>query len=877
MQTITINLKIVSNSSKKVKETPLMRQYNEIKVKHPDAMLLFRVGDFYETFGEDAILASKILGIVLTKRANGAAAHIELAGFPHHSLETYLPKLVNAGCRVAVCDQLEDPKKAKGIVKRGITELVTPGLSLNDTVLDAKKNNFLASVFVSKNKYGISFLDISTGEFSLTNCDFDQLEKLINIYDPAEILCSKKDKSFVLDKFNGRNIFSLDEWVFKMGYSYDKLISFFNVKNLKGYGVEDEKEGIVSAGAILFYLELTEHNDLSNITSLSRIEDDQYMWLDKFTVKNLELIFPSTEDSVTLKSVVDQTLTPMGSRLMSKWILNPLLDKKEIEFRQEFVSSFISDENVREYIVETMSEISDIERITSKIALNRASPRELIYLKNSLLSVEDLKLQLRNSDFKNFKSWAKDLPELTTVIKKIDKSLNDDASLLTGGKVIKTGYNKELDKLRSISDSGKNVLLKIQNDEIEKTGISSLKIAYNKVFGYYLEVTNAHKDKVPSNWIRKQTLVNAERYITEELKEYEETILNADEKILVIERELFFDLMEDLSQETPQLQKCSKSISFLDCVLSFSTLALSSNLHKPIISNNKKIDIKKGRHLIIEKTLPPDELYIPNDIFLDNSSQQIIIITGPNMSGKSAIIRQVALIVILAQIGSFVPAEYSTIGIVDKIFTRVGASDNISKGESTFMVEMMETSSIMNNLTDRSLVLMDEIGRGTSTYDGISIAWSIVEYLHNQKNIHPKTLFATHYHELNQLEEKLDRVKNYNVSVEEINDEVIFLRKLLPGGSEHSFGINVAQLAGMPNQILIRAYEVLRELEKNTLKKTVKKTLKNESKQLKLKYSDPEFDKIKKIIEEININNINPVQALVKLNEIIDLLKSSKK
>ena len=812
-----------------------MRQYNEIKVKHPDAMLLFRVGDFYETFGKDAILASKILGIVLTKRANGAAAHIELAGFPHHSLETYLPKLVNAGCRVAVCDQLEDPKKAKGIVKRGITELVTPGLSLNDTVLDAKKNNFLASVFVSKNKYGISFLDISTGEFSLTNCDFDQLEKLINIYDPSEILCSKKDKSFVLDKFNGRNIFSLDEWVFKMGYSYDKLISFFNVKNLKGYGVEDEKEGIVSAGAILFYLELTEHNDLSNITSLSRIEDDQYMWLDKFTVKNLELIFPSTEDSVTLKSVVDQTLTPMGSRLMSKWILNPLLDKKEIEFRQEFVSSFISDENVREYIVETMSEISDIERITSKIALNRASPRELIYLKNSLLSVEDLKLQLRNSDFKNFKSWAKELPELTTVIKKIDKSLNDDASLLTGGKVIKTGYNKELDKLRSISDSGKNVLLKIQNDEIEKTGISSLKIAYNKVFGYYLEVTNAHKDKVPSNWIRKQTLVNAERYITEELKEYEEMILNADEKILVIERELFFDLMEDLSQETPQLQKCSKSISFLDCVLSFSTLALSSNLHKPIISNNKKIDIKKGRHLIIEKTLPPDELYIPNDIFLDNSSQQIIIITGPNMSGKSAIIRQVALIVILAQIGSFVPAESSTIGIVDKIFTRVGASDNISKGESTFMVEMMETSSIMNNLTDRSLVLMDEIGRGTSTYDGISIAWSIVEYLHNQNKIHPKTLFATHYHELNQLEEKLDRVKNYNVSVEEINDEVIFLRKLLPGGSEHSFGINVAQLAGMPNQILIRAYEVLRELEKNTLKKTVKKTLKNESKQLKLK------------------------------------------
>ena len=854
-----------------------MRQYNEIKAKHPDAMLLFRVGDFYETFGEDAVLASKILGIVLTKRANGAASHVELAGFPHHSLETYLPKLVNAGCRVAVCDQLEDPKQAKGIVKRGITELVTPGLSLNDTVLDAKKNNFLASVYISKKKYGIAFLDISTGEFSLTNCDFDQLEKLINIYNPSEILCSKEDKNLILEKFTDRNIFSLDDWVFKMGYSYDKLISFFSVKNLKGYGVEDEKEGIIAAGAILFYLELTEHNELSNIISLSRIEDDQFMWLDKFTVKNLELIFPSSEDSVTLKSVIDKTLTPMGSRLMSKWILNPLLNKKEIEYRQNFVSSFISDENVRDYILESMSEISDIERITSKIALNRASPRELIYLKNSLLSVEDLKLQLKNTDFKNFKSWVKDLPDSKKIINKIDESLNDDASLLSSGKVIKTGYNRELDKLRAISDSGKNVLLKIQNDEIEKTGISSLKIAYNKVFGYYLEVTNAHKDKVPSNWIRKQTLVNAERYITEELKEYEETILNADEKILVIERELFFDLMIDLSNHISKLQIISRAIAFLDCVLSFSTLALSSNLHKPIISDNKIIDIKKGRHLIIEQTLPPEELYIPNDIFLDNSSQQIIIITGPNMSGKSAIIRQVALIVILAQIGSYVPAEFSTIGIVDKIFTRVGASDNISKGESTFMVEMMETSSIMNNLTDRSLVLMDEIGRGTSTYDGISIAWSIVEYLHNQKLIQPKTLFATHYHELNQLEEKLERVKNFNVSVEEINDEIIFLRKLVPGGSEHSFGINVAQLAGMPNQILIRAYEVLSELEKNTLKKTVKKQLKTESKQLKLKYSDPEFDKIKKIIEEININNINPVQALVKLNEIIDLLKSSKK
>ena len=867
----------MANNVRKAKETPLMRQYNEIKVNHPEAMLLFRVGDFYETFGEDAVLASKILGIVLTKRANGAASHVELAGFPHHSLETYLPKLVNAGCRVAVCDQLEDPKQAKGIVKRGITELVTPGLSLNDTVLEANKNNFLASIYVTGRRYGLSFLDISTGEFSLINCDIDQLEKLINIYNPSEIICSKEDKIFIDEKFSGRNVFTLDNWVFKMGYSYDKLITFFNVKNLKGYGVEEEKEGIVSAGAILFYLELTEHNKLSNITSLSRIEDDRYMWLDKFTVKNLELVSPSAEDSFTLKSVIDKTLTPMGSRLIGKWILNPLLDKKEIEYRQEFVSSFVSDKNVREYVIKGMSGISDIERIASKIALNRASPRELNYLKNSLLSVEDLKLQLQNSNFTNFKSWVKELPTLSNVITKIDKAINEDATLLSGGKVIKNGYSEELDKLRSISDGGKNVLLRIQNEEIEKTGISSLKIAYNKVFGYYLEVTNAHKDKVPSTWIRKQTLVNAERYITEELKEYEETILNADEKISVIERDLFFNLMEEMTDYISNLQKSSRLIAFLDCVLSFSTLALSSNLNKPLISDNKIIDIKKGRHLIIEKTLPPDELYIPNDIFLDNSSQQIIIITGPNMSGKSAIIRQVALIVILAQIGSYVPAESSKIGITDKIFTRVGASDNISKGESTFMVEMMETSSIMNNLTDRSLVLMDEIGRGTSTYDGISIAWSIVEYLHNQKNIHPKTLFATHYHELNQLEEKLERVKNFNVSVEEINDEIIFLRKLIPGGSEHSFGINVAQLAGMPNQVLIRAYEVLRELEKNTLKKSVSKSLKKESKQLKLEYKDPEFDKIKKIIEEININNINPVQALVKLNEIIDLLKSSKK
>lgn len=861
---------------KSTKETPLMRQYNKIKTKHPDAMLLFRVGDFYETFGQDAIIASKILGIVLTKRANGAASHVELAGFPHHSLETYLPKLVRAGCRVAVCDQLEDPKKAKGIVKRGITELVTPGLSLNDTVLESKKNNYLASIFISKNKYGVSFIDISTGEFSLSNCTLDQLEKLINTYNPSEIICSKTNKDFIDNNFSEHNLFYLDDWIFKTGYAYDKLISFFKVKNLKGYGVEEEVDGIVSAGAILYYLELTEHNDLDNITSLSRIEDDKYMWLDKFTLKNLELVSPSQEDSITLKSVIDQTVTPMGSRLMSKWILNPLLNKKDISDRQEYVKVFLLNETVRESVFNSISEISDIERISSKIALKRASPRELLFLKKSLISAEDLKLQLKNSKEKVFNSWSSEVPDSKKIISKIGSAIHEEASMLSSGKVIKDGYNAELDKLRKISNTGKDILLKIQNEEIQRTGITSLKVAYNKVFGYYLEVTNAHKDKVPENWIRKQTLVNAERYITEELKKYEESILTADEKINEIEKVLFYEVLNDLSENILAIQKTSKSIAFLDSVLSFANLAYASNLSEPEITEEKVIDIKKGRHLIIESSLPPDELYIPNDVYLDNSSQQIIVITGPNMSGKSAIIRQVALIVILAQIGSYVPAESSKIGIVDKVFTRVGASDNISKGESTFMVEMMETSSIMNNLTDRSLVLMDEIGRGTSTYDGISIAWSIVEYLHNQKEIRPKTLFATHYHELNQLEEKLDRVKNYNVLVEEINNEIIFLRKLVPGGSEHSFGINVAQLAGMPNKILIRAYEVLKELEKKPIKKKIKVKDSKKQNQLKLEYSNPDYEKAKKVIEDININNINPVQALVKLNEIIDIIKSSK-
>jgi len=865
---------------KNLKETPLMKQYNEIKLKHPNALLLFRVGDFYETFGEDAVSASKTLGIVLTKRSNGAASGVELAGFPHHSLDKYLPKLVKSGYRVAICDQLEDPKKTKNIVKRGVTELVTPGVSLNDNVLDSKTNNYLASISKTKDLYGISFLDISTGEFSVTNCDFNQLEKLINTYSPSEIICSKKNKEFFFEKFNGNHFFFLDDWVYKIGYSYDKLLSFFNVKNLKGFGVENEKEGLIASGATLFYLELTEHKNLNHINSLSRIENDKFMWLDKFTIKNLELVSPLHQDSITLKDIVDKTFTAMGSRLMSKWILFPLLNKKEINYRQNLVSSFIKNEELRNNITTALQSISDIERISSKLALLRISPRELVNLKNSLLSLDEIKMLIKHSSDKRLTEWSRKLVSCSNVINKIDNALNDDAPLLlSSGGIFKEGYNNELDELRNISKTGKNILLDIQNNEIKETGISSLKIAYNRIFGYYLEVRNVHKDKVPMGWIRKQTLVNSERYITEELKEYEEKILNAEEKISIIESNLFIDLLHSLLKYISQLQINSFNIGFLDCLISFSNSAVEYKFCLPNISNEKSIDIKKGRHIIIEQSLSPEEVYIPNDVYLDNISQQIMIITGPNMAGKSALIRQTALIVLLAQIGSYVPASYAKIGIVDKIFTRVGASDNISKGESTFMVEMTETSSIMNNLSDRSLILMDEIGRGTSTYDGISIAWSIVEFLHNHDNFKPKTLFATHYHELNQLSKNLIRVKNFNVSVKEINKEIIFLRKLIPGGIEHSFGINVAHLAGMPNQILLRAYEILENLEKKKLKGSLKEeNLKSIStKQLTFLTPDPSFEKCRKLLNEVNINEINPLQALVKLNEMIEILKNNKK
>ena len=751
---------------------------------------------------------------------------------------------------------------------------------MNDNVLDSKKNNYLASISKNKNLFGISFFDISTGEFSLTTCDYNQLEKLINTYYPAEIICSKHDKEFFLEKFSDNNFFFIDDWVYKIGYSYDKLLSFFNVKNLKGFGVEKETEGLISAGATLFYLELTEHKNLKHITSLSRIENDKFMWLDKFTIRNLELINPLHSDSITLKDIIDNTFTPMGSRLMGKWLLFPLLDKKEINYRQSIVTNFIKNVDLLKNVSDSLKSISDIERITSKLALLRVTPRELINLKNSLLCINEIKMLIKHSSNKTLFSWSKKLDCCDDVIKKIDKSLNEDApALLANGRVFKEGYNNELDELRNISKTGKNILLKIQNNEIKKTGISSLKIAYNKIFGYYLEVTNAHKDKVPDEWIRKQTLVNSERYITEELKEYEEKILNAEEKIYSIENNLYTDLLNKLSKNILKLQSTSLSIAFLDCLISFSNSAIEYKFCLPTISNDNVIDIKKGRHVIIERSLSPDEVYIPNNVYLDNQSQQIIIITGPNMAGKSALIRQTALIVLLAQIGSYVPAAYAKIGIIDKIFTRVGASDNISKGESTFMVEMLETSSIMNNLSDRSLILMDEIGRGTSTYDGISIAWSIVEFLHNHKKYKPKTLFATHYHELNQLSNNLPRVKNYNVSVKEINNEIIFLRKLIPGGSEHSFGINVAQLAGMPNQILLRAYQLLERLEKKNLKESLKgnDSKKVVEKQLTFLTPDPRFEKCRKILTDVNINEINPLQALVKLNEMIEILKSNKK
>ncbi len=859
-------------------DTPLMKQYNAIKVKYPGALLLFRVGDFYETFGEDAIKASKVLDITLTKRGNGSASEIELAGFPHHALDNYLPKLVRAGYRVAICDQLEDPRFVKGIVKRGVTELVTPGVSYNDNVLEKKQNNFLASVHIEKNKLGVSFLDISTGEFYASQGTEVYINKLIQSFAPAEIIFSKAQRDKFENQFSENySTFALDDWVFAFDFANEKLIQQFKTNSLKGFGIDGMNEAIIAAGAILHYLEATEHKDTNHIASISRIDEEKYVWLDRFTIRNLEIISSSNEGGVPLLKILDQSITPMGSRLLRQWMILPLKARAAIEERLKVVELFYSDTELSEKIADHLNQITDLERLISKVAVGRINPRELLQLKRSLQAILPIKDLLSKPEKPELIKLGDQLHRCEFLLEKIEKELKDDAPMLIHlGGIIKAGVDSELDELRTIAFAGKDYLLQVQKREVERTGINSLKVSYNKVFGYYLEVSNANKDKVPADWIRKQTLVNAERYITEELKIYEEKILNAEEKLSVIELRLFNKLIQHAADYISQIQQNARVIAKLDCLLSFALTAKANKYSKPEISDSTRLAIKGGRHPVIEKQLPVGESYVPNDIYLDTETQQILIITGPNMAGKSALLRQTALIVLMAQMGSFVPAEAATVGIVDKIFTRVGASDNLSRGESTFMVEMTETASILNNLSDRSLILMDEIGRGTSTYDGVSIAWAIVEYLHQHKDYKPKTLFATHYHELNQLAEDFVRVKNFNVSVKELGDKIIFMRKLKEGGSEHSFGIHVAQIAGMPNKVVLRANEILHFLEKDKQKNVQRNKfdeLPKSTPQMSLFEIDPKSKAIHEMLSKIDINTISPVEALLKLNEILTTLK----
>ena len=844
-----------------------MKQYNDIKSKYPDTILLFRVGDFYETFGEDAILASKILGIVLTKRGAGSSSEVELAGFPHHSIENYLPKLVKAGNRVAVCDQLEDPKLTKKIVKRGVTEIVTPGIAINDGVLDQKKNNYLASVHIEKNEFGISFLDVSTGDFYVSQGDLKLIDQLISNFSPNEILVSKPSKNKFFELLgNSYNVYPLDDWVYDNSYSENKLLDHFNTKSLKGFGVEDIKLGVVAAGSIIHYLDDTEHNNLTHISSLQRIFPESYVWMDRFTMKNLELFNSNSINGFNLSDTIDETITSMGSRKLKSWIAFPLIDKKEIKKRQEIVQSIMSDDEISRLLDINLNNISDIERLMSKIATYKISPRELVNLKSSLENVDLIKdsLLVYSGVLKNY---GKSLPNSKSIIGAISKTLKDDSPVsILKGDFIKDGFSKELDGLREIRSSGKEYLNQILERETKKTNIPSLKISFNNVFGYYIEVRNTHKDKVPEDWIRKQTLVNAERYITQELKEYEEKIINADEKIKDLELKLFLKLLDKLQDSLLTLKLVSDKISVIDILNSFSKRAVRYKYCCPRITNTKKIEIIAGRHPVIEANLPAGERYIPNDIFLD-TDQQIIMITGPNMSGKSAILRQTALITILAQIGSFVPAQEMTFSIVDRIFTRVGASDNISMGESTFMVEMNETASILNNLTANSLILLDEIGRGTSTYDGISIAWAIAEFLHENK-LKPHVLFATHYHDLNEMESIYRGIRNFNVSVKETKDDVIFLRKLVKGGSNHSFGIHVAKMAGMPKLVLNSAENKLKLME-TSRPKNLKADKSDDNLQLSFfDIEDPKMQEIRKIIEDLDIDNLSPVEALLKLNQI---------
>jgi len=862
---------------KEVAETPLMKQYNQIKSKHPDAMLLFRVGDFYETFGEDAIKASKILGITLTKRKNGAAAYIELAGFPHHSVDNYLPKLVRAGQRVAICDQLEDPKLTKSIVKRGVTELVTPGVSYNDQVLDQKKNNFLCAIHVGKKEFGISFLDVSTGEYLLSQGSKEYIDKLIQGFEPKEILYQKGKNKDLEDTLSAYYTFKLDDWIFTEDYTLEALNKHFETKSLKGFGIESYPEGIIAAGAILHYLSETEHRHLGHITSVSRIEEEKYVWLDRFTIRNLELVYSQHENATTLIDILDRTRTPMGGRLLKRWTVLPLKDEKPIKERLDAVAYLKGDETIFHEIEEKLNEIGDLERLISKVAVGRINPREVMQLLRTLKQIQPIRSVLTVSKSATLKNISDQLNPCIELIESIATTLYEDPPVLLGkGKVIADGLDSELDELRAISTSGKGYLDAMQQREIERTGIPSLKISFNNVFGYYLEVTNTHKDKVPEEWIRKQTLVNAERYITSELKEYESKILGAEEKIYAIEARLYHDLVQSMSKYILPIQKNAYLISQLDCFASFAQIAKENKYVLPEINSSLIIDIKDGRHPVIEKQLKIGDEYIANNVYLDSDSQQIIMITGPNMSGKSAILRQTALICLMAQMGSFVPAREAKIGLVDKVFTRVGASDNISSGESTFMVEMNETSSILNNLSERSLILLDEIGRGTSTYDGISIAWAIAEYLHEHPKAKAKTLFATHYHELNDMCKQFDRIKNFNVQVKEVGQKILFLRKLIEGGSEHSFGIHVAKLAGMPSQVVQRASKMLVQLEeshevdkKSSVKEKVKKAVNSPDMQLSFfQMNDPVLENIRDELISIDINTLTPVEALMKLNEI---------
>lgn len=860
----------------KIAETPMMKQFSEIKTQHPDAILLFRCGDFYETFSSDAIKASEILGITLTRRANGKASSVELAGFPHHALDTYLPKLVRAGCRVAIVDQLEDPKTTKTLVKRGVTELVTPGVSYSDTTLTLKENTFLASVYINKTQAGVSFLDISTGEFLIAEGTIEYVDKLLSSISPKEIIYDRTKKKEFENHFGTKYFtYALDDWTFIPDSANERLLKHFETKSLKGFGVQNLTNGIVAAGAILHYLDITHHTQTGHITQLTRIEEEHYVWLDRFTVRNLELYGSMNEGGKTLVDVIDKTISPMGGRLLKRWVAFPLKDVKPIEERHSVVECFFKDRELRELIERQISLMGDLERIISKVAVGRINPREVVQLKVALNAIEPIKEACAASDNEALRKIAEQLNPCKIIADKIHKEIqNDPPIMLNRGDVIRSGVDAELDELRNLSRSGKNYLAEMQVRESEKTGIPSLKIAFNNVFGYYIEVRNTHKDKVPADWIRKQTLVSAERYITQELKKYEEKILGAEEKIQIIETRIFNELILNLMDYVPAVQLNSNLIAQLDCLHSFYRVALENKYVRPEINDTDELDIRQGRHPVIEKQLPIGENYVANDVFLDSKSQQIIIVTGPNMSGKSALLRQTALIVLLSQIGSFVPAESAKIGVVDKIFTRVGASDNISLGESTFMVEMNEAASILNNLSPRSLVLFDELGRGTSTYDGISIAWAIVEYIHEHPTAKAKTLFATHYHELNEMENSFSRIKNYNVSVKEIDKKIIFLRKLERGGSAHSFGIHVAKMAGMPQSIVKRSEKILEQLENDNRQNGIAKPVgelaaQREGYQLSFfQLDDPVLEQVRDEIKGLDVNNLTPIEALNKLNEI---------